>query len=336
MTGDWLAMPGAWPWLLAAPALWLLLQLRQRTRARQLAALLGPRADVLAREVAPGRRRLARSLTVAATLLAALALLQPRWGKGHGLAPRGLDLVVCLDVSRSMLARDMAPSRLERAREELRALATRADGDRLALVAFAGEARLLVPLTPDRASFALLAAQADPLSVGRGGTDLAAALRTGLAAAAAGSGDHTALLLVTDGEDPDQRGLAAARECADAGLRVHCLVLGSLRGAKIPLAGPDGEVFLRDAGGAEVVSVPDRGGLRAIAEATGGELLEATAASGALTDLYDRRLVAAARATYQARARAEAVPRFQWPLLAAFLLWLCELCLSQRRSGRRA
>ena len=134
---------------------------------------------------------------------------------GRARLARGVDILVCLDVSRSMLAQDLQPSRLARAQEEIRALAARTESDRVGLVLFAGDARLAVPLTRDKDSFASLASRASPLSVERGGSDVGAALDTALGAL---TGAHEVILLLTDGEDLEARGLQAARRCRDRGI----------------------------------------------------------------------------------------------------------------------
>jgi Ca-activated chloride channel family protein len=259
-------------------------------------------------------------------LLALAALLEPAWGESGALEARGSDVVVCLDVSRSMLATDEEPTRLERAREEIRALAAAARGDRLALVAFAGEARLVVPLTRDGEALAALADAADPLSVARGGSDLGAALDAALAALDAGSGDAAAIVLLTDGEDHGGGGLSAAERCRARGVPVHAVGLGSARGSKIPVPGPRGPEFLRDPAGAEVVSGLDADSLRRIADASGGSFLEAGAGAPVLPELHARRLVPDARRAFSVSARSARTPRFQWFLLGALVLWILGPC----------
>src|SRR5712671_1857243 len=204
---EYFAWPSLWPILLAAPLLWLLLAVTDRARARRLATVVGPRSAALAPGCQPQQRRLRRALTALGLLLALLAVLQPLLGAGaRKFEQRGNDILVCLDVSRSMLARDLPPSRLLAARRELRALAERARGDRLGLLVFAGEARLSVPLTQDHDAFMAMVELADPLSVRRGGTDLGAALERALAALAGQDSDHQVVLLLSDGEDHEQRG----------------------------------------------------------------------------------------------------------------------------------
>ena len=286
------------PLLLLAPAAWLLLRSADRARGKRLASALGPRVPVPRRRVALGSVGL---------LLALVAVLGPAWGAAAGDV-EGADVVVCLDVSRSMLARDVDPDRLTRAKREIRALADRAAGDRLGLVVFAGEARAAVPLTDDMASFAELLDLADPTSVGRGGTDLGAALEAALDVL---QGREGSALLVTDGEDLGGRGLAAARLLKERGVRVHCVGLGTELGSKITTESG----FLRDRTGEDVVSAMDATGLRAIAEATGGTF------GGKVPDLS---------VTRRTGASDRRENRYQWFLAAAVLLWLLDL--ARRRS----
>lgn len=324
-----LARPGAAVLLLLAPLAWALLLLLDRAATRRLDRLLGRRAPALMGETSPRRRGVRRALFVTGLFLGLFALLGPTWGAGTAaLERRGIDLVVCLDVSRSMLAGDVAPDRLARARRELRALADRARGDRMGLVVFAGEARPLVPLTRDLRSFAALLDAADPLAVGRGGTDLGAALDAGLGLLGDGPG---ALLLLTDGEDLGGLGLAAAQRCRARGVPVYCAGLGTGLGTRISVAGG---TFLKDRSGREVVSAQDAEGLRRIAAATGGTYVDAGAGGEPLLSLYDRRIRPQARLSFAATEERRRQDRYQWPLGLALLCWLLDLSLSRRRTRR--
>ena len=328
-----LLRPEALPILLLAPLVGLALWAFDRGRARRLARAVGPRAPALAAGLSRGRRRLQRVLFATALLLALLAMLQPVWGAAtREVEQRGVDLLVCLDVSRSMLARDLAPSRLGRARREIAALAERAAGDRLGLVVFAGQAQLAVPLTRDRDSFLELLELADPLSVERGGSDVGAALETALEALKGQTGEHEAVLLLTDGEDLEARGLRAAQICRERNVAVHCVGFGSALGAKIPIPTREGgETFLRDRSGVDVVSTMDATTLRRIAAATGGDFVDAHARPHPLRELYERRILPMARKAFEKDERRAKENRFQWPLLAAFLLWILLLCLGDRK-----
>ncbi|MFG0319490.1 MAG: VWA domain-containing protein, partial [Planctomycetota bacterium JB042] len=317
--------------LLLVPAAAVVALVLERRRAARLARAVGPRARWLARETSPGARRVRGALLLAAAALAIVAAMEPRWGVGpRRVEQRGVDLVVCLDVSRSMRARDLPPDRLTAATDGIRRLAGRGRGDRFALVVFAGEARLAVPRTRDAATFASLAERAGPSDVARGGTDLGAALETALEALGDAGGEHEAIVLLSDGEDHGARGLAAAAACRARGVAVHAVGYGTAWGGKIPLGdGPDAG-FLADRAGREVVTALDGAGLRRIAEATGGAFVDASVVGRPLELLYDSRITAQARRAFEAATREERTTRFQWPLLVAILLLLIALA----RTGR--
>ena len=334
---DLFALPELLPALLLVPAVWFLLRGVERARVKRLAHLIGPRSPILTRELSARRRRVRRWLATSGFGLALIAMIQPQWGtEERQVEQRGIDLIVCLDVSRSMLARDLRPTRLARAQQEIRALTGRARGDRMALVAFAGEARLTVPLTQDLATFADLVDGTDPLSIERGGTDLGAALETALAALQGRSGASEAVLLITDGEDLEQRGLAVARTIADRGITVHCVGIGSAAGSKIVIDEGPGETFLRDRTGQEVVSTMDTAGLIRIAEATGGGFINARSAPQPLLELYQNHIRSMAGETVGDGEQSQRKNWFQWPLLAAFLVWMMEFSTTDRRSSRRS
>lgn len=331
---EWFLRPGVWPVLLAAPVLWLAIRALETARARRLLATIGPRLRSLVSGRAQGSRRLGAYAAAAALFLAGVACLEPVWGEGlRTVEQRGVDVVVCLDVSRSMLARDERPSRLLAARREIRALARHVRADRLALVAFAGEARLLVPLTRDMDSFVTLLEQADPLSVTAGGTDLGAAIDAASHALQGGTGEHEVVIVVTDGEDLSGDGARAAQRCRDRGVVVHCVAFGSAAGAKIPVTQDGRESFLRDADGRDVVSAMDPVSLRRVADAGGGTYTESMSVAGALVVVHEERIAPLARKAFESEQRRERVARFQWPLAGAVLLWIVELCRWHRSRG---
>lgn len=330
---DHFARPEAAPLLLAVPIAWLLLRALDRRRARRIEASLGPRLAALAPELDPAAPRARRWLLCGGLLFALLALLQPLVGAaGTTLTPKGADVVLVLDVSRSMLARDAAPTRLRAAQREIEALTREAAGDRLALVVFAGTARRLVPLTRDLESFRALLDGAGPESVAQGGSDVEAGLDTALAALGAGESgesrepggrrDDAAIVLMSDGEELQGSGLAAAQRCRARGVVVHALGFGSREGSKIALAAEPGrEAFLRDRDGRDVVSALDAAALARLAEATGGSYADAASGHNVLVDLVRGRIEPRARAALAAADRNERADRFQWPLALALMLF---------------
>jgi Ca-activated chloride channel family protein len=308
--------PEAATWLLAAPALLVVGLWSLGARRRALLRLVEVRH---AARFVPGHSRgraLARLVLAAgAALFLALALAGPV--RGYSLREverKGLDLVVCLDTSRSMLVEDLRPNRLERAKREVLGLLERLRGDRVALLAFAGDVRTVAPLTHDRTTLGAFLRTLSPDENLVGGTNLGAALQTALELFDGRTGASEAIVLLTDGEDLEGEGLAVAEEAAARGIRVYVVGMGTVEGGKIA----DGaRGFVRDEAGEEVVSALDDRTLEAIAEATGGAYLAASRSALPLEELYEKRIGRLeTRALWAGRER---IPhdRYQWPLALA-------------------
>jgi Ca-activated chloride channel family protein len=253
-------------WLAGLAALWLAaavaLACAHRSARARARRLLGPDAP------ATGVAR--DALLLAALALVGGALLGPRLGDRSVLVPaRGLDLVLLVDVSRSMDAQDVPPSRLERARRAAAAILARlGPEDRAALAVFAGRGVLLTPLTPDRDALVELLAGLDTELVRPRGSNLADGVRRALEAFEPGSDRPRALFVASDGEDPARRSDLGIADALRAQARVFAAALGSESGAPIP----DHGVALRDARGAIVVTRRQAERLARLAVATGGEL----------------------------------------------------------------
>ncbi|MBI4878492.1 MAG: VWA domain-containing protein [Planctomycetes bacterium] len=315
--------------LLAAPAL-----VAAAAAARVLRRLALARFAV---SMAGGAVRGARQalLPAAALALVLLALCGPRWGERlREAADAGTDVVVLLDASRSMWVRDDEPDRLGRARREALDLAQCFAGGRLGLVTFGGSGELHCPLTHDRAGFASFVRAVDPALTSRGGTDVAAGVRRALAAFDQESAARRVIVLISDGEDLGHRAQAegAGWLAYSMGAVVHALLVGSRAGGPVPERSEPGAGFLLDAAGAAVISLPDPATLRALAQRTGGEFLEAEREPFALRGLHDERLADTLLAGSGTALRREPVDRYQWFLAAAALV----LLLGNARRLRRA
>jgi len=316
-----------WPYLLGLPLVWALLwALFDRSRRAMLLYGAPPRSKV--------STPLARSLRL--TLLMALGLLcwmDPRLGdEPVTVERRGLDLIFCLDTSRSMLARDLEPTRLARALQDIRGVLPELEGgDRTGLVVFAGQARLWIPLTHDANSFRGLLDEVDTDVVKTGGTDLAAALRKALELADPDDSATTVVLLLTDGEDLAGAGQQAATELKDKGLVVYTIGYGSSMGSKITVQEEGKESFLRNREGAEVISRMDPESLRALAQVTGGEFVRADAMVLPLNELHRKRLLPMQKRSYDAGEEKGKQARYQWVLLPLLLLLLWEIALAGGR-----
>ena len=338
MIGFEVLRPG-WLWL---PLLVLVLQLvglwGQRVARRRAAVLVDERQR---ERFAPGASRtrsgLRLALASAALFLVGLSALGPV--RGYTTRPtvrRGLDLVVCLDTSRSMLAEDLRPNRLERAKREVRGLLDALSGDRVGIVAFSGDARDVAPLTHDRTTLDALLDYVSPADNLRGGTDLAAALQHALDLFDGRTGSHEAIVLLTDGEDLEGRAEALAAQAGERGIRVFLVGIGTEAGAKIRVTAANGsEAFLLDPNGEEVVTKLEGTSLQRIAEATGGAYLSTEMSPTPLEDLYAARIATLEGREFEGGERRIPHDRYQWSLALAVLCMLIEIGLREgKRVGR--
>jgi Ca-activated chloride channel family protein len=229
--------------------------------------------------------------------------------------------MVVLDVSRSMLAEDAAPSRLKRAKAEILDLLSKLKGHRVGLVAFAGRAQVLCPMTPDYGFFRVVLERADTRSVGRGGTRIGDGLRTALEAFGPGGGGARLILLITDGEDQDSYAVEAAKEVKKAGIRVVAIGFGDERGSEITLTDPKtgARSFLVDREGKVVQSRLDGKTLREIAMATDGAYIPAGVAALDLESIIKEHIQPLVREQKNASVRSIPKEYYPWLILLALI-----------------
>jgi Ca-activated chloride channel family protein len=327
------------PWLgacvIVGPALLLVGALGLRARRRARRALVAERHE---RRFLPrfseNRARLRVVLAACAASFIALALIGPVRGYTlRDVQRKGLDLVLCLDTSRSMLTQDVKPDRLTRAKREILGVLDKLRGDRVAIIAFAGDAREVAPLTHDRATLGAFVSSLSPDENEKGGTDIGAALEKALALFDGRTGAHEAIVLLTDGEDLEGRGLEVAKKARSRNIKVFLVGMATRAGGKIP----DGKSgFIRDEEGKEVVSTLDATSLQAIADTTGGTYLSVESSPIPLEELYAKRITKLE--TRELFAGKERIPhdRYQWPLAVAAACILFELALRERRPENAA
>ncbi len=322
--------PEWWPIMLVGPALMILMQRADALRQTQLLDRVGVRSHVLVEGLNPTRRRQRRFIAALGVTLMSAAILQPVWGdRPSSVAPKGLDILVVLDVSKSMWATDIAPSRLEWARRAIRDFSTATQGDRMGVVAFAGEARVLTPLTQDMTAIATLAEEVDSTFVSRGGTDIGGALETALSLLKSTDGEAACVVLLTDGEDIAGSASRAIERAKERAVPIHVVPIGLSGGAKIPT--PRG--FLTDRNGNDVISVPDAAGLTSLANATGGKVADVRR-DGALRALYREVLAPDAKRAFEVRGEKERRQAYAIPLLLGLVLLAWELGRTDRDPRR--
>jgi Ca-activated chloride channel homolog len=331
-----LGAPEVLPWLALVPGLALFFLWTARRDRRALARLGDPASlPRLAATVDRRRRRAKRALVLVGATGGLLALAAPRWGTTwEEVQHRGIDLVVVADVSRSMLARDGGAgsdlSRLERARREAQNLLRSTRGDRLALVAFAGQAVLECPLTFDHGALELFLQSLDPDLVSAQGSDLGAGIRLALEAFEGdGSPTSRAILLLSDGEDHGGRALEAAEEARSRGIKIFALGIGTPAGS--PLWNARGELR-RDERGEVIVSRLAEGDLQRLAELTQGHYRRARTTDLDLEKLYQEELLPALDEEELSQGRRRRLQeRFQWFLALALVGLALEPLVSDRR-----
>jgi Ca-activated chloride channel family protein len=327
--------------LLAVPAAVLAYALFFAHRRRVLARLGdGPMVAKMVAQVSVPRKIARAALVVLALALIAVALARPQAGGRARLTKQpGLDLVVALDFSRSMLAKDVYPSRLERAKRELEQLLDGLGGDRVGLVAFAGET-LSYPPTTDYAAVKLFWRDLGPWDMPVGGTAIGRALRSSLdllvrLRAAGGPTRSQVILLLTDGEDTDSEPLAMADEASKLGVKVFTVGIGSRSGELIPEYDEKGTVtgYVKDQDGKYVTSRLAEDMLGQIAQKTGGEYFHADPKRFGVEEV-SRALAGLKRTDNEARVVKQYDEVYEALLLPAFLVLVGEACMSERR--RRA
>lgn len=275
-------------------------------------------------------------LRVACLALLILAVARPQWGVGEvDVEQEGIDVVIALDISRSMLAEDVAPSRLTRAKAELSGLIDSFDGDRVGLVFFAGAAFPQCPLTVDYAAARLFLSQADPTMISAQGTSLSIAIRTALELFDDESGRSRVILAVTDGED-FEGGLDGVRESLAAkNIALYAVGIGTSEGAPIPQYDDYGrrQGFVRDREGDVVLSRLEEAELISMVQSSGG--VYARAGRGGLdVDRLRREIAAIEGSAYRSQRVASYQDRFMIPLSAALLLLTGEFFIRDRRKVR--
>jgi Ca-activated chloride channel family protein len=283
--------------------------------------------------ISPLRQKVRFGCLVLAVGLVLLALARPQWGFAwQEVKQRGVDIVVAIDTSKSMLAQDIAPNRLARAKLAALDLMRLAKSDRLGLVAFAGNAFLQCPLTIDDAAFSQSVDALDVNTIPQGGTALAEAIEAALTAFKEGE-NHKILVLMTDGEDHDSGAVEAAKKASELGLRIYTIGIGTTEGELLRVRDAQGNTdYIRDEQGNVVKSHLNEPLLREIATETGGFYLPLRGAK-TMEMLYehDQGIAKLPRSEHQDKLVKQYQERFQWPLAAAILLLLTEMLLPERK-----
>ncbi len=282
------------------------------------------------------KQKFKAGLLLTAAILIIFSLMRPQWGfHWQEVKRRGLDIIIALDTSKSMLAQDVKPSRLERSKLAIRDFIKNLKGDRIGLVAFSGTAFLECPLTVDYGGFLLSLDSIDTNTIPRGGTSLASAIKEAVKGYGSQEKKYKALVVITDGENNEGDPFAAAEEAKKNGIIIFCIGIGTKEGELISLVQEGGQQqFLKDQEGNVVKTRLDEGTLEKIALITGGSYIRSTAAEFGLELLYRERLSKMERRELEGKMNKRYIERFQVPLAVALFLILLEAAISDRKQAR--
>jgi Ca-activated chloride channel homolog len=320
-----------WLLLVFPPAMavffWWAMRRRQELMTQFIQARLLPG---LLSGLSPVRQKIRLAGLVLAVICLILALARPQWGfVWEEARRRGLDIVVAIDTSKSMLAEDIAPNRLTRAKLAALDLMQQARSDRLGLVAFAGSAFLQCPLTIDDAAFRQSVEALNVNTISQGGTALADAIEAATGAFKEGE-NYKVLVLFTDGEDQDSGAVEAAKKAAAEGMRIFTIGIGTTDGALVQVTDAQGHKdFIRDEQDNVHKSHLNEDLLRQIAGATeGGFYLPLRA--NTIDTLYGKGLAPLPKTTSEEKLVKRYREQYQWPLTLAILLLAAEMIFPER------
>ena len=308
----------------------LLIRRLHRQRQERLDRFAGPQlVPRLTRNISARMRATKTALLLIAIFLLFVTIAAPRYGyRWIEVKRKGIDILFALDTSKSMLAQDLRPNRLERAKLGILDFIEGLEGDRVGLMPFAGDAFLMTPLTLDYQAFQTSLASVDTAIIPSGGTNLTGVIeeaRTVLN----NNANHKILLLLTDGENLEGDAVLAAKKANEEGVTIYTVGIGTEDGELIPAAGGTG--FIKDSAGQYVTSRLDRENLTAIAEATGGTYAPLGNSGEGLATIYQQKLSLIPKEDLAERKQRVPVERFGWPLAAALILLVLEYLLPERK-----
>lgn len=277
--------------------------------------------------------RLKQVLISVVFLLIIFSFMRPQWGfKWQEIKRKGLDIMVAVDVSKSMLAEDVKPNRLERTKLALRDFVKNLKGDRVGLIAFAGTAFVQCPLTVDYSGFLLSTEALDINTIPKAGTSISSAIRQAMESYEGGLKKYKVLIIITDGEDHEGDPVKLAQLAQKEGIKIFCIGIGTAEGELIPVTDESGnKAFLKDREGLVVKSRLDESVLQKIALATGGSYVRATSKEFGLELIYKEKLSEMEKRDLETKMAKQYEERFQIPLSIAFLLLAVEFIIGYKK-----
>ncbi|HOY49038.1 MAG TPA: VWA domain-containing protein [Flavobacteriales bacterium] len=290
--------------------------------------------EVLMPDRSQGKIRTKFFLLVGAWICLIIGLANPQIGSKYEEVKRqGVDLIIALDVSNSMLAEDIRPNRLERSKQAIIKLLDKLHDDRIGIVIFAGDAYLQLPFTNDYAAARMFLSTVSNESIQYQGTAIGAAIQMGVKSLPRGGIRNKAIIVISDGENHEDDALAEAKAAKEAGVIVHTLGIGTPDGSPIPEM-RDGERigFKTDDAGQTVISRMNPQMLQEIAQAGGGKFVQASGSDIGLEELFNQ-INSMQKSDFGTKAFTDYEDRFQNFLVLALMILLVEFLVDERRSA---
>jgi len=305
---------------------------KQRSRAAELFAQKELLPEI-SKTFSARRRRIKNTFISAAILMILVAIIRPQWGfSWQEVKRQGLDILIALDTSNSMLAEDVLPNRLERSKLAIEDMVKKLKGDRVGLIAFSGTAFLQCPLTSDYSGFLLSLEDMAVDTIPVGGTSIANAIDTATQSYEGGEKKNKILIIITDGEDLEGGVEGATMAAKRDGITIFCVGIGTSSGELIPLKDTYGQMsFLKDSEGNVVKTRLDEESLQAIALETGGIYVRSSGVEFGLDLIYEKRLAGLEKEEFKSRMEKKYNERFQIPLWVALVLLLVEPLIGERK-----
>lgn len=274
-------------------------------------------------------------LLVLAVACCIVALARPQWGfVWQEIKRKGIDILIVIDTSQSMLAQDVKPNRLERTKLAVRDLLLKLRGDRVGLIAFAGDAFLVCPLTADYNGFLLSLNDLSTETIPHGGTNIGIAIEEAMKGYAESDKNYKAVIIITDGDNLQGEPLTMAEKAKEKGIQIYTVGIGTPEGELIQVRDRRGNLdFIKDQEGNVVKSRLNEKLLSQIAALTGGLYVRSSGAQFGLDYIFDQRLSKLDKREFESTKEKLYFERYQFPLGAACLLFMIEACLSVRRPG---
>jgi len=306
-------------------------------RRRRLARERFGDAELLSRlspDYSPSRMTVKFVIRIFSLVMAILTVARPQFGSRLEEVKReGVEVVIALDVSNSMLAADIIPSRLERAKQAISQLVDQLREDRIGLILFAGDAYTQIPITTDYISAKMFLSTIGPDMVPKQGTAIGAAIRLASGSFTPGEGKSRAIIIITDGENHEDEPLKEAEEAAKAGIVIHTIGIGSREGVPIPLSTSGRKDYLKDQDGTTVITRLDEEILKKIAVTAGGHYIRASSSSIGLDEIFsDIRKMD--QSELESSVYTEYNDQFQIFAALALLLLVIEIIIMERKNRK--